>query len=320
VDRGSQARRTCSVQVADPALIPRTPADRLAVYGAQLRIACGVQYSDGATELVPVGVFRIDEVSGDVDEGPVTIAGKSLEAVIADDKFTIPHRATGNAVNSITALIQRSIPDAQIVAPAGSTIGARTWDIEGGPWAAILELGAAIGCEVYCDAAGTFVIAELPDLLATTPAWTVAAGEGGVYISAVRGMSLDGVYNGVHARGEDTESGLGPFSDLVVDNEVGSPTKWGGPLGRRPFFYSSATLTTTGQCTAAATLLLRSAKAPNASADITSLPNPALESGDVIRVVYPDGAKELHQVASFSIPLDVGGSFTIQTISAKEGT
>ncbi|NWF25228.1 DUF5047 domain-containing protein [Streptomyces sp. PKU-EA00015] len=321
VDRGSQTRRTCTVTVADLSLIPRTPADKVATYGAQLRLARGVRYSDGAQELVPLGVFRVDEVGGDVDEGPVTISGKSLEAVIADDKFVAPHRATGNAVNSITALIQRSIPDAQIVSTvAGATIGARTWDVEGDPWAAILELGAAIGAEVYCDAGGTFVIAELPDLLTATPVWEVAAGEGGVYVSATRSMSVDGVYNGVLARGESTETGAGPFSDLVVDNDPGSETYWGGPFGRRPMFYSSSTLTTTGQCTAAATLLLRSAKAPNASADISTLPNPALEPGDVIRVVYPDGTRELHQVASFSVPLEVGGDFSVQTISAKEGS
>lgn len=77
VDRGSAVHRTCSIQVADVGLIPRTPTDRLAVYGARLRVSCGVDYGTGDRELVPVGVFRVDEVSGDVDEGPVTIAGKA---------------------------------------------------------------------------------------------------------------------------------------------------------------------------------------------------------------------------------------------------
>jgi len=320
VDRGSQTRRTCSVQVADVNLIPRNPADKLATYGAQLRIARGVRYSDGTRELVPLGVFRVDEVSGDVDTGPVTIAGKSLEAAVADDKFTSPWRATGNAVTSITSLIQRSIPAAQI-APSvvGATVGPRTWDVEGDPWAAIVELGAAIGIEVYTDADGTFRLAELPDLLAATPAWDVASGEGGVYVSANRGMSLDGVYNGVLARGENAEAGT-VASALVVDTDPGSPTYWSGPFGHRPYFYTSSALTTSGQCTAAATLKLRAMQAPNASADISTLPNPALEPGDVIRVSYPNGSRELHQVASFTVPLDAGGAFTLQTISAKEGS
>ena len=321
VDRGSQSRRICSVTCADTSLIPRTPTDRLAVYGARLRISRGVRYSDGATELVPVGVFRIDEVAGDVDEGPVTISGKSLECVVADDKFTTPYRASGLAVGAIEALIQRSIPDAVVISTAtDAPIGARTWDIEDDAWEAVTEIAAAIGAEVYCDADGEFVVAELPDILEATPVWSVEAGEGGVYVAASRGMSADGVFNGVLASGENTEADAPPVSALVVDTDPGSPTYWDGPFGHRPTFYASATLITTGQCAAAAALLLRSAQAPNASADITSLPNPALESGDVIRVVYPDGTKELHQVQSFPVGLEPAGEFVIQTISAKEGT
>ncbi|MFD0384699.1 hypothetical protein ACFQ2B_27990 [Streptomyces stramineus] len=131
-------------------------------------------------------------------------------------------------------------------------------------------------------------------------------------------MTADKVFNGVLAKGENSEASVAPVSALVVDNDPTSPTYWSGPFGHRPMFYSSATLTTTAACTAAATLKLRAAMAPNAAADISALPNPALEPGDVIRVLYPDGSKELHQVQSFTVPLDVGGDFTIATISAKE--
>ncbi|MCP3820058.1 DUF5047 domain-containing protein [Streptomyces sp. A3M-1-3] len=319
VDRGSAVRRTCTVTLPDPALIPRTPTDKLATYGAKLRISRGIQFNDGAIELVPLGVFRLDDAGGDVDEGPVTLSGKSLEIIVADDKFTTPYRVSGTAVTAITALILRSIPDAEIVSTAtDAAIGAKTYDVEADPWVAVLELAATIGAEVYADPDGVFVIEELPDPLTAPVAWTVAAGEGGVLIKADRRMSSDGVFNGVLARGENTESNTAPVSSLVVDTDPNSPTYWSGPFGRRPAFYNSSTLITTGQCTAAASLKLRSAKAPNASADITSLPNPALAPGDVLRAVYDDGTKELHQAHSFTVPLEVGGDFPIRTISAKE--
>ncbi|MEU2484109.1 DUF5047 domain-containing protein [Streptomyces sp. NPDC012617] len=321
VDRSQQSRRTCSITVADPVLIPRTPADKLSVYGARLRIARGVQAGE-YRETVPVGVFRIDSVEGDVDEGPVTIQGKSLECIVGDDKFTVPYRASGTAVGAITALILRSIPDAAVATAStviDAAIGARVFDVEGDPWEAVRELATAIGAEVYCDADGTFVISDLPDLLTTSPAWTVAVGDGGAYISAARGMNSDGVYNGVLARGENTEANIAPVSSLVVDGDSGSPTYWDGPFGHRPMFYSSSTLITTGQCTAAATLKLRAAQAPNATANLTSMANPALEPGDIIRVVYADGTAELHQVHSFPVNL-TAGDMAIQTISAKEGT
>lgn len=323
VDRGNSVRRTCTVTIADLTLIPRTAADKLSVYGARLRLARGVDYGNGEGEMVPLGVFRLDETAGDVDEGPVTLTGKSLECIVSDDKFTAPYKATGTAVGAVTALIQRSIPDAVVTTAAtvvDAAIGPRTFDIEGDPWAAVAEIAATVGAEVYASPDGEFVISDLPDILTTTPVWEIKAGEGGAYIQANRGMSSDGVKNGWLVRGENTETNVAPVSALVVDNDPSSPTYWSGPFGHRPDFYTSAAIISSGGATAAGTLKLRSSVAPNASADISSLPNPALEPGDVIRVVYPDGTAELHQVHSFTVELGVGGSFAIQTISAKEGT
>lgn len=321
VDRGSATRRTCSVTIADTTLIPRTATSKLNVYGAQLRISRGVPYSDGSSELVPLGLFRLDAVTGDVDDGPVTLTGKSLECVVADDKFLTPYTATGTAYTAVTALIQRSIPGAAVINTAtDAAIGPRTWDVQGDPWAAAVECAAAIGAEVYADPEGVFVLATLPDIQTATPVWTIAAGEGGAYVSANRGMSSDKVFNGILAYGENTASGVAPVSALVQDLDPSSPTYWNGPFGHRPGFYSSSTLVNSVQCQAAAALKLAAAKAPNATADISSLPNPALAAGDVLRVVYPDGTKELHQAQSFTVPLDVSGTFAIQTISVKEGT
>lgn len=319
VDRGQAIRRTCTVTLADSTLIPTTATEKLSVYGAQLRISRGVRYSDGSTELVPLGIFRLDSVTGDRDTGPVTLTGKSLEAVVADDKFTAPYRASGTAITAITALIQRSLPSAQITSlVTDAPIGPRTWDIQGDPWAAVQEIAASLGAEAYVDPDGVFTVTVLPDILATSPVWTVAAGEGGALISADGGMTSDSVYNGVLASGENTEVNAPPVSALVVDSDPTSPTYWSGPFGHRPTFYTSATLTTTAACTAAATLKLRSAVAPNVSGDFSSLPNPALAAGDVLRVVYQDGTRELHQVESFRVPLDVGGDFPVTTISGKE--
>lgn len=319
VDGKQAIRRTCTLMCADVKLIPRTASDKLATYGAQIRPSRGVDFGDGTSETVPLGVFRIETVDGDVDTGPVTITGKSLEAVIMDDKFLTPWRAVGTAVGAITALIQRSLPSAYIIATApDAAIGPRTFDVEGDPWAAIDECASAIGAEVFADADGVFIIRVRPDLLAVPPVWEVAAGERGTMIKATRGMSSAGVFNGVQASGSNSETNSPPVVALVVDTDPTSPTYWGGAFGRRPTFYSSATLTTTAACTNAATLRLRTAVAPNATADITSLPNPALEAGDVIRARYSDGTAELHQVLAFPVPMELGADFTLSTVSAKE--
>ena len=56
---------------------------------------------------------------------------------------------------------------------------------------------------------------------------------------------------------------------------------------------------------------------PNATADLTSLPNPLLEPGDILRVTYGSGDRDLLQIESFTLDL-AGGDFTVQAISARE--
>src|SRR5215470_15942698 len=103
VDRGQAARRTCTVTLADTSLIPRTPADKLSVYGAQLVISRGL-YMAGQPVTVPIGRFRIDEVSGDPDVGPVTITGTSLEAIVSDAVFQAPTTALSIRMTAFEAI------------------------------------------------------------------------------------------------------------------------------------------------------------------------------------------------------------------------
>lgn len=320
VDRGNAVRRTCTVTVPDVSLLPMTPTDQLAVYGARLRILRGVIYGDGAVEAVPLGLFRIDQISGDPALGPVTIDGSGLEAVVADDQFVTPYTTRGGtaAVTAITKLIQDTLLGAVVVNLAtDATIGTMTWDVQGDRWAAIQECATAIGAEVYADADGQFVIAELPDMLTAPVAWDVDAGETGVLISANRAFSRDGMFNYVVASGENSEDNVPPVSGTASDTDPTSPTYVSGPFGRVPKFYSSATLITSSMAQGAANKLLRDAVKPNATVTLTSLPNPCLEPGDVLRVTYEDGRRELQQVQSFSISLGLD-SITIQTIGGKQ--
>lgn len=321
VDRGAAVRRTCSVTATDTSLIPTTPTEQVAIYGARLRILRGLRYPTGQVETVPVFYGRVDSVSGDPDTGPVTIAGSGLEAVISDDAFQEPYSTRGGtaASTAIRGLIQRSLPDAVVVFTAvDQTIGTRTWDAQSDPWAAVQECATAVGAEVYFDADGQCIVAPLPDVLSVAPVWDVNAGPGGALISGTRGYSRDGMYNVVIASGENTEDDTPPVTATAEDDDPTSPTYVGGPFGRVPQFYSSATIITQNQAQGTANTLLKSAVKPNATADISSLPNPCLEPGDVLRVAYANGDRELHQAQSFSLPLDTSGDFALATIGAKE--
>lgn len=320
VDRSQAIRRTATVTVPDTSFIPRTPTEQLAIYGARLRIQRGIRYGDGHVELVPVFFGRVDAVDGDPDIGPVDIKASGLEAVVADDKFTAAYSIGKGvtAVTAITGLIQAAIPGAVVTNRAtDQVIGARTWDAEGDRWAAAVECATAIGAEVYADADGQFVIAELPDMLTAPVSWQVDAGDHGALVSASRGYSRDGMYNWVVARGENTEEDTPPVTAVAADEDPTSPTYVYGPFGRVPTFYSSATLTTAALAQGAANKLLRDSLKPNATADLSSVPNPLLEPGDILRVTYGSGDRDLLQVESFSLDL-VGGDFSVACIGGRE--
>lgn len=320
VDRSQAARRTCSVTLPDPTLIPRTPSDALNVYGARLRISRGIIYGDGTTELVPVGMFRVENVSGDVDLGPVTVTGSSFEAYLVDDSFrtSVTAPSTLTAFAAIDMLITQTLPNATVLLNGSDgPIGTTTWDAQDSRWTAIQTLATAIGCEVYADADGDFIVAPLPAVVASSVVWEVAASEGGALITPIRGMSRPAA-NSITASGDNTTDNTPPVSATVEDTDPTSPTYVLGPFGRVTGFYSSSTLTTTGACVSAATAQLAAQRKPNTTADLTALPNPLLEPGDVIRVVYADGTRELHQVASFPLGLDTTTAMDIATISAQE--
>ncbi|MFI6444710.1 DUF5047 domain-containing protein [Kitasatospora sp. NPDC050543] len=326
VDRGSKIRRALSLTLADPAYLPWGATDPLAVYGQQLVVSRGIRFPDGTTELAPLGTFRIDEPSGDVDLGPVTLTGKTLEAAIQDDRFTAPTSTSGYAttVAAITALIQETLPTATIL---NSTVGARNpacatvvWDAQADRWDAVTQLATSMHAEIYVDVLGRFVVADIPDLSTAAPVWDVAEGPTGNLIAASRKMARAGVYNGVIVSGENSASGTPPVSGSAYDTDPTSPTMWGGPYGRVPRFYSSGLLTSAPACTDAATSMLRDAIAPNVQTSLSSLPNPALEAGDCIRLTYAGGRQDLVLVQALTVPLDVEGDFPITLRGSKEDT
>ncbi|MEU7851923.1 DUF5047 domain-containing protein [Micromonospora parva] len=323
VDRGSKTRRSLALTVSDPGLLPWNPTDPLAAYGQTLVVSRGIRFSDGSEEWVPLGTFRINEPSGDVHTGPVSITGTTAEADVIDDKFRAPATTRGQAgcVDAMTTLIRETLPSATIV---NLTAGARNpsvavanWDAGSDRWDAVTQIAQAMQAEIYVDAQNRFVIRDLPDIINGTVSWDIGEGEGGNLISASRSMPRTGVYNGVLASGENAASGAAPVSALVVDDDPTSPTRWGGPFGRVTKTISSALWISAADCQANAEYALFDATAPNVQTSISSLPNPALEGNDIVRLFYA-GRKERYLVQAVSIPLTPEGSFSLTLRGGKE--
>ncbi|MFJ6636572.1 DUF5047 domain-containing protein [Streptomyces sp. NPDC091376] len=323
IDRGSKVRRSLSLTVADVGLLPWNPTDPLAVYGQELVVSRGIRFGNGTTELLPLGTFRIDEPSADVHSGPITLTGKSLECAIQDDKFIAPATTRGQStcVDAISTLIHQTLPTAVIVNATSDSrnpaVAIATWDARSDRWDAVQQIATSMRAEIFVDALGRFVIADMPDPLVNPVVWDIAEGEGGTLMSAARQMSRASVYNAVVASGENTASNSAPVSAVAYDDEPTSPTRWSGPYGHVPKFYSSSLLATVPACQAVADSMLFDATAPNIQTSITAVPNPALEAGDCVRVAY-SGRKELFIVQSLTIPLTVDGAYTLTLRGGKE--
>lgn len=303
-DGGSQVRRTCSFTIADANARPVYWTDMLAPAGTELIVTSGVRYPDGQTELLPVGVFRVDEAAtpfGDV----VSVTGSDRTIVLIEDLFlgTSQSVTTNSITQEIERLIKYSLPTATVQDLTGDFTDCPrlTWEQGSTIWSAIDELATSIGAEVAPNGAGIFVIRKQPKI--TNPrVWTAAVGESGIIIGGLERMSRDQVFNCIIAR-NDPADGSVPIQQIVKDTAGGSPTNWNGAFGHRPKVYSSKALNTVSKANTAAQAMLERSIAPARTVTAYVIPHPAVDYGDVTDLVLPDGTTETHMVHKFTLPL-----------------
>lgn len=316
VELDGQVRRSGSITIADPRLVPAL-SDLLSPLGTEVRVRQGVVYPNGTEELIPLGVFRLDVTSwGEIDRvSKIQIYDRS-RALQAD--LPSPHsRAGWSAKAVIVDFIEWLVPTLKPINPADLFDPSLVdYKLPGGHvfeqdnhWDPIVELARNMNGQLYFDQEGQprcTPIVQLDE--SSTPVWTVNAGEGGVLVSADRTYSREGVFNSVNVIGAANASGTVPRA-TAYNLDQGSPLRYGGPFGRTGITINDSSLTTKAQCLARARAELARYTGLSYSLDFAAIPNPALDAGDIVQFVYPDGSEETHQIASLSIPLGQG-SFT----------
>lgn len=306
----------------DAPTLPRSPTDPLGHFGQEIDVSWSMHYVGGMTETLPLGVFRVDGASGSLlGDTSVQVTGVSREAFVADARFTSPRTASSPSAQALIAqLIHEVLPSVEVVALASMDrrVPTTTWDRD--RWGAIVGLARSIGAVVFADPWGRFVIADAPTV-ATPPVWRVQGGPGGVLVSAATSSTRRGIYNAIVVRGESTQ-GDGP-SVQAVARDVGpdSPTRWGDPgggaFGMVPRFMSLPSLSSVAQAEAIARAAVTRYLGAASTMNLRTVPNPALEGGDVIDVITdptdPAGSGHRHVLDSFTIPLIPGGDFPVAT-------
>jgi hypothetical protein len=314
MDATSATRATMDVTTDGTGMWPTNSSDLLAPYGNEVFLRRGVKFGGGSTEWVSLGYFRINSPEQDrVPDGPIRLSGADRMAGIVDAKLVAPMQfaATDTLGPVVNRLVTDVYPSATIEwdDATDTTALGRALAAEQDRYKFLDELIRAQGKVWYWDYRGILVIKDVPS--STSPVYIVDSGTNGVLVSLKRHLSRDGVFNAVVASGEGVDSS-NPVRAVAYDNNPSSATYFLGPFGPVPRFFKSAAITTVDQAQTAATAELRKQLGLPYSVDFGTVPNPALEPDDPIRVRFPT-RNELHVIAKLTIPLGVDGTLTATT-------
>lgn len=308
--RNRERRNIGDLKVKE-ALWPTLPTDPLSPYGMWLKAY--VDVTAGATGFPEVPVFA----------GPVQDADRTrwsgFVAVKAVDPFWRVNReafeqlrpapADQPIVDTILVLLREVYPDATLQDLTSSTAtvpAGLAWNPgQGSRGRAIDELAASIGAEVFARPtevwpAGDFVIRPLPQV--TDPvAWTIPDGDASIVEDDRTVRSGAKVVNRWIGTVERPDSP--PLTVTVTDDDPGSPTRYGGPMGKLVDFFSSPVIKTeAGMRVALEAKLVRSISLA-APRTITIPTNPALDAGDVLGIGVDGEDVENYIADDFGIAL-----------------
>jgi hypothetical protein len=322
LDAKAQSRGRVDITLVDDGtlgLVPDAPGDLLAPYGREVRVWRGIRYPDNTSELVSLGVFRIDDTT--INDTPggleIQVAGADRSARVSDARFEAPYQiaAGTNLATAILGLVSPVLPGLVTdFIPTSVTTPAVFAEEQGDRWVLAQKLASDAGLRLYFDGDGTLVL----DVDSSgVPVVTIAEGASGVLLSAARRWTSQGAFNRVVATGENTGIGI-PVRGVATDLNTLSPTYYFGPFGPRPRFYSSQFIVTAQQALDAATSILSKELGTTQTVNFGSLVLPHLEPGDVARVTRARaGIDEDNIIDSLTIPLTHDGAMTGATRASQ---
>jgi len=334
-DSNADIRRHGQISMVNPSVVGPTASTSgrvtvlsspATIYGTEVVVKAGVEYSSGNQETVPLGRFVIWTSDISYEDGDVIdLELYDRSKYLASSGIVKFYDASGqSATTAIQNLCNLGLPALQtvqfddaltdIVMPAGTTYDSTYLD-------AILDLSEAIGAEFYFDLLGNAICAPKPFIDQNTSildaVYTTDCGEEGVITALGKTTTRDSVFNGIGVYGVTPNgSAAQPFAE-VYDLDPASPTYYNGPFGKAFKRIDRPELTNSDQCLAVAKAELAASTGVAKGISLQTLPIPILEPGDVIKVVYPDDTEELHQIDT--IGFDIASQTFDMTTKGRNG-
>jgi hypothetical protein len=316
IDATADVRSTLDLQTFDEWGELVTP------YGNELFVERGIDYGNGQTEWVSLGYFRIDHIEQqDVPAGSLRVAASDRMAQVIDQRLPVPVQfPSGTTIGEVFATLIATgdtapFPSATIefddLAVEDATLGAPQL-AEESRYEFLRDLATARGKVMYWDHRGVLVVRSR---WASAVPTVVDSGRDGILVSLSRALGRDQYYNGVAASGESPADGTQPPHALAINDDPDDPLRWGGPFGKVPRYYVSSFITTESQAENAALNILATYQGLPYTVDVSTVPNPAYEPADIIRVQAPGGIVEEHVIESLTVGLTPGDPMPLQTRS-----
>jgi hypothetical protein len=299
-------------------LVPAGPGSLLSpVAGTEIRVSLGVVHPEGDLEVTELGVFGLEDVASADSSGGLTldIVGMDRSARIRRDRFREPYLVSGgtNAVNAMIALVRRSLPRTTFrFQPTEHSLPNLSWEFGDDPLEALVQMRDSIGYETFFAGDGAYVLRSSA-IVVDDPVWSFVEGPSTMVETISRGLSREGVYNGVVQRGENRSTDLAPVQAEAWDTDPDSPTYFDpafperSSFGAVPLFHVSEYLTTQVQAQDAADARVRNLRGLSEQIAITARPVPGLEGGDVVHITRGRiNVDHAHIIERISLPLRAG--------------
>jgi hypothetical protein len=315
VDRAG-IRRDGSVTLVstDGTLLPDAADDLFAPLIGELRIWVGIRYWDwtdaeaiaGAdVEWIPIATLVITGIdqSGAFE---YVISGFDRMWFLSPFIGNYPIPAGTLVHSALSALLASQIPTAHLqmdLPETEFTTGALLYEEQASSLDAAHALALAMGMALYADPMGVITARPEPST-EDPPVLVYEPGSLSTMMRPQRGINAADVKNAIVYTGESPDGS--PVRGYAEDGDPES-VSYVGRVGVHSAFESSPLIRTAGQAQLAADTALRRLLGIAENIVVPVIQNPALESGDVIRVVDPDQGLDLVLVAdSFPVTLPDG--------------
>jgi hypothetical protein len=276
----------------------------------------GVVYGDGVREWVSLGYFRIQDITQeDAPNGPIRISGLDRMQGIIQARLIQPRQYPASATISavVSDLVWEVFPTVSIVIgspfldAATQPLGTSKL-VERDRYDFLLRIAKSYGCVMYFDHNGNFKMVAAPD--PAVPVWTMNHGRGGVLARMSRSLNRAEAYNAWVAEGEALGD-TAPAHGVAYDLDPLSPSRYDGPFGPAPMFFSSSMIATNAQAVAAAEAMRDRSIGIPYNVTFGTVPNPALEVTDPVSISYSDTVNaETHVIDKLSYPLTPDAAMT----------